>query len=86
MAEVDILTRLGRPRATLRAEATFWKVASADNHSNLSRNLNEEIKKNVFFPVLDRFRALRESCIADQSCRHFFIPSKLTPFYNRPND
>ena len=32
--------------------AAVWKVASADNHSN------------GFFPVLDRFRALRESCVS----------------------
>ena len=39
-------------------------------------------KKNSFFPVLDRFRALRESCVPDQSCRNFFIPAKLAPFDN----
>ena len=39
------------------------KVASADNHSNLFRNQDEEIK-NGFFPVLDRFEALRESCVS----------------------
>ena len=42
--------------------------------------------KNRFIPVLDRFRVLHESCIADQSCLHFFIPWKLASFDNRPND
>ena len=35
--------------------------------------------KNRYFPVLDRFRALHESCVADQSCP-FFISVKLAPF------
>ena len=58
------------------------KVAAADNCSNLFRILDR------FFPVLlDRFRALRESCVlADQSCCNFFIPVKLTPFDDRPDD
>ena len=60
------------------------KVASPDNRSNPSRNLDE--KKNGFFPVLDRFRGLHESCVADQSCRNFFIPPKLAPFDDRPDD
>ena len=42
-----------------------------------SGRINEE---NGFFPVLDRFRALRESCVANQSCHNFFIPAKLAPF------
>ena len=29
--------------------------------------------KNGLFPVLDQFRALHESCIADQSCCNFFL-------------
>ena len=29
--------------------------------------------KNGFFPLLGRFRALRESCVADQSCRNFLF-------------
>ena len=48
------------------------KVASADYRSIPSRNLDEWSKKTGFFPFLDRFRALRESCVADQSCRIFF--------------
>ena len=61
------------------------KVASADNRSDLSRNLDEYIKKKtVFFPALNRLRALRDSCVADQSCRNFFIPAKLAPFDDRP--
>ena len=46
--------------------------------------------KNGFFPVLDRFRGLRqglrESCVANQSCRNFFIPAKLAQFGDRPDD
>ena len=42
--------------------------------------------KNGFFPVLDRFRTLQESCVADQSCRNFFIPVKLAPFDDRPDN
>ena len=45
-----------------------------------------KLKKQVFFPVLDQFRALRESSVADQSCRNFFIPAKLVPFEDRPDD
>ena len=29
--------------------------------------------KKRFFPVLDLFRALRESCVADQSCRNYLL-------------
>ena len=42
--------------------------------------------KNGFFPVLDRFRGLRESCVADQNCRNFLIPAKLAPFDDIPHD
>ena len=42
--------------------------------------------ENGFFPVLDRFRTLPESFVADQSCRNFFIPTKLAPFDDRPDD
>ena len=42
-------------------------VASADNRSNPFRNLD---------PVLDRFRALRECCVADQSCHNFVVPEE----------
>ena len=59
------------------------KVASADNDSDPSRNLDEYTEKTVFFPVLNRFKALRDSCVADQSCRNFFIPAKLAPFDDR---
>ena len=62
-------------------------VASADNRSNPSRNLDDKLKKG-FFPVLDRFRALRESCVADQSCRniYFFFFAELAPFDDKPDD
>ena len=84
--------------STLRAEATFSlfelsprivvrNVASTDNSSNPSGEIwTNKLKNGVFFPVLDRFRALRESCVADQSCRNFFIPAKLAPFDDRPED
>jgi len=42
--------------------------------------------KNRFFPVLDQFRALRESCVADQSCCNIFIPVELATFDDRPDD
>ena len=29
--------------------------------------------KNRYFPVLDRFRALHESCVANQSCPFFYF-------------
>ena len=64
------------------------KVASAENCSNSSRNLKSGRinEKNRFFPFLDRFRALRESSVADQSCCNFLILVKLTPFDDRPDD
>ena len=37
------------------------KVASADNRSIPSRNLDEYFKKTIF-PVLDRFRAVNFAC------------------------
>ena len=39
---------------------------------------------NGFFPVFIWFRGLLESCVADQSCRNFFIPTKLAPVDDRP--
>ena len=49
-----------------------------------SGRINE---KNEFFPVLDRFRALRKSCVADQKLSQFFyIPAKLAPFDDRHDD
>ena len=36
-------------------------------------------KKKRVFAVLDRFRALRKSCVADQSCRNFFIFPRNSP-------
>ena len=40
--------------------------------------------KNRFFPCFNRFRGLLESCVADQSCHNFFIPTKLAPVDDRP--
>ena len=48
------------------------KLSSADNRSTPSRNLDEKNKKNEFFPVLDRFRALRESWAAGSELSQFF--------------
>ena len=64
------------------------KVASADNRSNCPEIWTDKLK-NGFFPVLDRFRALREQhefCVADQSCHNFFILMKLAPFDDGPDD
>ena len=46
----------------------------------------DKLKKMGFFPVLDWFRALCESCVSNQNCRNFFIPVKLAPFDNRPDN
>ena len=43
-------------------------------------------QKAGFFPALDRLRALRESCVADQSFRNFFITTKLAPFGGKPDE
>ena len=56
-----------------RVWAVLRKVASTDNCSNPSRKLDEKNFKKGFFPVLDWFRALRESCISDQSCCNFLF-------------
>ena len=81
--------------STLRAEATFSLCELACEKEPLPTTIQicPEIwtnkLKNGFFPVLDLFRALRkqhESCVADQSCRNFFILMKLAPFDDGPDD
>ena len=59
--------------------------------SSLCRQLFKSVQKSGqinlkdrFIPVFNWFRGLRESCVADQSCRNFFISTKLVPFDNRP--
>ena len=47
------------------------KVASAD-------------KKQVFF-LFERFRALHEFSVANQSCHNLNNPVKLAPFDDRPD-
>ena len=83
---------------TLRAEATFrcvsWRAKSSlcqQPFKSVQKSGQIDLKNRVF-PVLDRIRALSESCVADQSCcgscRNFFVPTKLVPFAhdNRPDD
>ena len=64
---------------TLWAEAIF-SLCELACESSLHRQPFKSVQKsgqinlkNGLFPVLDWFRALRESCVADQSCRNFFI-------------
>ena len=64
------------PYSTLRAEATFccvsWCVKSSQS-SQIRPEIWMNKLKNSFFPVLDQFRALRESCIAAQNCCIFLF-------------
>ena len=80
---------------TLQAEATFSLCELACEKWPLPTTVQicPEIwmnkLKNGFFPVLDRFRALREkreSSVADQSCCNFFILMKLAPIDDGPDD
>ena len=64
---------------TLQTEATFSLCELACEKQPLLTTVQihpeiwtNKLKKNVFFPVIDWFRTLRESCVADQSCRNFF--------------
>ena len=60
--------------STLWAEVTFRCGSWCAKSSQIRPEIWTNKLKNGFFPVLDRFRALRESCVADQSCRIFLFP------------
>ena len=63
------------------------KVASADYHFKAVQKSGRINQRTGFFLALDRFRALRESYVADQSFRNFiFITTKLAPFGGKPDD
>ena len=73
--------------STLRAEGTIFCCVSWRAKSSLCRQLFKSVQKsgqikwkNGFFPVLDQFRALRESCVANQSCHSYLFPRNLHHF------
>ena len=75
---------------TLRAGATFALCELSCEKQPLPTTVqirpevwtNKLKKRDV--PLLDRFRELRDSCVADQSGRIFFII--LAPFDDRPDE
>ena len=66
-----------------RAKSSLCRLATVQIRPEIWTN---KLKKRVFFPVLDRFRPLRESCVADLSCHNFFLSAKLAAFDDRPDD
>ena len=65
---------------TLWAEAAFLLCELAWEKYSLCEQPFKSVQKSGrinlkkrFFPVLDLFRALRESCVADQSCRNYLL-------------
>ena len=65
-----------------RPKSSLCRLATVQIRPEIWTN---KLKKR-FFPVLDRFRPLRESCVADLSCRNFFLSAKLAAFDDRPDD
>ena len=61
-----------------------FRCVSWHAKSSLCQQICPEIStnklKNGFFPVLDRFRALHESCVANQSCHNFLLLQNLRHF------
>ena len=68
--------------ASCRAKSSLCRLATVQIRPEIWTN---KLKKR-FFPVLDRFRPLREFCVADLSCRNFFLSAKLAAFDDRPDD
>ena len=81
---------------TLQAEATFSLCepvcekyslpTTIQTHPEIWKN---KLKKQAFscsWPVWSTVWVLHSSCVADQSWWYFFIPSKLAPFDDTPDD
>ena len=73
--------------STLRAEGTIFCCVSWHAKSSLCWQLFKSVQKsgqikwtNGFFPVLERLRALLESCVANLSCHNYLFPWNLHHF------
>ena len=64
------------------AKSSLSRLATVQIRPEIWTN---KLKKAVFFLFLIGFRPFREPCVADQSCRNFFLSAKLAAFDDRPD-